>query len=112
MMPDWSAKRRPGLEPIKTILLEESASPFRSAGRRPARAGRPCYPFSHAIHSTTNYYIKSCQISHGETFEESRVIMSRFGKIARLPLDTREQLNRRLQDGEIGKDLVGWLNSV
>jgi hypothetical protein len=38
--------------------------------------------------------------------------MSRFGKIARLPLDIREQLNRRLQDGEIGKDLVVWLNSV
>jgi len=38
--------------------------------------------------------------------------MSRFGKIGRLPLDIREQLNRRLQDGEIGKDLVVWLNSV
>ena len=38
--------------------------------------------------------------------------MARFGKIGRLPLDIREQLNRRLQDGEIGKDLVVWLNSV
>src|SRR5712692_2193136 len=38
--------------------------------------------------------------------------MSRFGKIARLPLDIREQLNRRLQYGEIGRDLVVWLNSV
>src|SRR5712692_8693191 len=91
--------------------LPLAASPFRSAGRRPARAGRPC-PFSHSTHSTTNYYIKSCQISHCEKFEESRVIMSRIGKIARLPLDIREQLNRRLQDGEIGKDLVVWLNSV
>jgi hypothetical protein len=27
-------------------------------------------------------------------------------------LDIREQLNRRLQDGETGKDLVVWLNSV
>ncbi len=26
--------------------LPVAASPFRSAGRRPARAGRPCYPFS------------------------------------------------------------------
>src|SRR6266853_3095706 len=69
-------------------------------------------PFSHSIHSSTNYYIKSCQISHCETFEESRGIMARFGKIARLPLDIREQLNRRLQDGEIGRDLVVWLNSV
>ncbi len=38
--------------------------------------------------------------------------MSRIGKIARLPLGIREQLNRRLQDGEIGKDLVVWLNSA
>src|SRR6266851_8556363 len=38
--------------------------------------------------------------------------MSRFGKIGRLPLDIREQLNRRLQDGEIGRELVVWLNSV
>src|SRR5260370_42418761 len=38
--------------------------------------------------------------------------MSRSGKIGRLPLDIREQLNRRLQDGEIGKELVVWLNSV
>src|SRR5260370_12369239 len=38
--------------------------------------------------------------------------MARFGKIGGLPLDIREQLNRRLQDGEIGKDLVVWLNSV
>src|SRR5207245_1819197 len=68
--------------------------------------------FSHSIHSTANYYIKSCQISHCEKFEESIDIMARFGKIGRLPLDIREQLNRRLQDGEIGKDLVVWLNSV
>ncbi len=27
-------------------------------------------------------------------------------------MDIREQLNRRLQDGEIGKELVVWLNSV
>src|SRR5260370_13075808 len=38
--------------------------------------------------------------------------MSHTGKTARLPLAIREQLNRRLQDGEIGRDLVVWLNSV
>jgi len=38
--------------------------------------------------------------------------MSHKGKIARLPLAIREQLNRRLQDGEIGRDLVVWLNSA
>jgi len=32
--------------------------------------------------------------------------MTRVGKIARLPREIREQLNRRLQDGEPGKRLV------
>src|SRR6266700_3949844 len=68
--------------------------------------------FSHSTHSTTTYYIKSVQISHGEKFEERKDIMSHKGKIARLPLAIREQLNRRLQDGEIGRDLVVWLNSA
>src|SRR6266852_4981638 len=67
---------------------------------------------THSTHSTTNYYTNSCQISHGEKFEESSVLMTHKGKIGRLPLDIREQLNRRLQDGEIGKELVVWLNSV
>src|SRR5713226_3591975 len=69
-------------------------------------------PTESSIHSTTNHCIKSGQISHGEKFEERKDSMSRIGKIARLPLAIREQLNRRLQDGEIGKDLVVWLNSV
>ena len=38
--------------------------------------------------------------------------MSRTGKIARLPRNIREQLNRRLQDGEPGPELVGWLNGL
>ena len=38
--------------------------------------------------------------------------MARTGKIARLPDDIREQLNRRLNDGEKGKKLVMWLNSL
>jgi hypothetical protein len=37
--------------------------------------------------------------------------MTRNGKIARLPLSLREELNRRLCDGEQGKDLVDWLNN-
>jgi hypothetical protein len=49
-----SATRRAGRgscpKPIRTGLLQEGASIFRSTGRRPARAGRPCYPFSgHAL---------------------------------------------------------------
>jgi len=38
--------------------------------------------------------------------------MTRNGKIARLPRDVREQLNRRLQNGEPGTKLVDWLNSI
>jgi len=37
---------------------------------------------------------------------------TRTGKIARLPREIREQLNRRLQDGEPGKRLVDWLNAL
>jgi len=38
--------------------------------------------------------------------------MTRTGKIARLPRDLRDQLNRRLQDGEPGTQLVVWLNGL
>ena len=38
--------------------------------------------------------------------------MTRIGKIARLPRELREQLNRRLHDGEPGTQLVPWLNSL
>ena len=38
--------------------------------------------------------------------------MTRTGKIARLPRDVREELNLRLADGELGKELVVWLNGL
>ena len=38
--------------------------------------------------------------------------MTRNGKIARLPWSLRDNLNRRLRDGEFGKALVDWLNSL
>lgn len=38
--------------------------------------------------------------------------MTRTGKIARLPKAVREKLNRRLDDGEPGKQLVVWLNGL
>ena len=38
--------------------------------------------------------------------------LTRNGKIARLPRAIRQQLNRRLQDGEPGKKLVAWLNAL
>jgi hypothetical protein len=37
---------------------------------------------------------------------------SRNGKIARLPLAIRQQLNQRLQNGEPGQDLIQWLNGL
>src|SRR5438067_6813448 len=36
--------------------------------------------------------------------------MTRNGKIARLPRRIRDQLNRRLDDGEPATSLVEWLN--
>jgi hypothetical protein len=38
--------------------------------------------------------------------------LTRNGKIARLPLAIRQELNRRLDEGEQGKKLVAWLNSL
>jgi hypothetical protein len=37
---------------------------------------------------------------------------TRVGKIARLPKEIREELNERLENGEQGKELVGWLNGL
>ena len=34
------------------------------------------------------------------------------GKIARLPHQIREEINRRLQDGEPGRLLLAWLNAL
>jgi hypothetical protein len=38
--------------------------------------------------------------------------MARIGKIARLPREIRNNLNRRLADGERGRGLVVWLNTL
>jgi len=38
--------------------------------------------------------------------------MTRNGKIARLPQPIREQINRRLQNGEEGKQIVEWFNGL
>ena len=38
--------------------------------------------------------------------------MSRVGKIARLPEQIREQINLRLENGEEGRDIIAWLNSL
>jgi hypothetical protein len=38
--------------------------------------------------------------------------MARIGRIARLPHEVREELNRRLRGGEKARRLVPWLNSL
>jgi len=38
--------------------------------------------------------------------------LTRNGKIARLPLAVRQELNRRLDEGQQGKKLVAWLNGL
>jgi hypothetical protein len=38
--------------------------------------------------------------------------MTRKGKIARLPHPVREQINFRLQNGEEGKQIAAWLNTL
>src|SRR6266446_1219578 len=37
---------------------------------------------------------------------------ARNGKIARLPHNLRDQINRRLRDNEPGKMILSWLNSM
>jgi hypothetical protein len=39
-------------------------------------------------------------------------MMSRKGKIARLPLVVREALNRQMRDGSSQKEMVAWLNTL
>ena len=38
--------------------------------------------------------------------------MTRNGKIARLPRSIREQVNRKLDDGITGVEIVEWLNTL
>jgi hypothetical protein len=37
---------------------------------------------------------------------------AQFGKIARLPGELREQLNQRIFDGQIGSEILAWLNEL
>lgn len=38
--------------------------------------------------------------------------MARVGKIARLPVDVREELCRRIREGQLGPQLLPWLNEL
>jgi hypothetical protein len=40
----------------------------------------------------------------------SKTAMTRHGKIARLPLAIRQQLNHLPQHGKLAQDLLSWLN--
>jgi hypothetical protein len=44
--------------------------------------------------------------------EKSKLMKTRNGKIARLPKETREQLNHRLENGWRGAKLIKWLNDL
>ncbi|SPE59602.1 hypothetical protein SBV1_3350003 [Verrucomicrobia bacterium] len=55
------------------------------------------------FHPTTSEYIRP---------ESPAMTETRKGKIARLPHEIRERLNGRLQNGEPGKPLAEWLNSL
>ncbi|HXE43262.1 MAG TPA: hypothetical protein VN516_09580 [Candidatus Baltobacteraceae bacterium] len=37
---------------------------------------------------------------------------ARVGKIARLPGPIRNELNRRIHNGALGRELVPWLNAL
>ena len=44
--------------------------------------------------------------------ERAAIMTARNGKVARLPKVVREELNRRLEDGEQGRELLSWLNGL
>jgi hypothetical protein len=54
---------------------------------------------------------RSCK-ARAKCSNKSPMNLTRNGKIARLPLAVRQELNRRLDNGEQGKKLVAWLNSL
>jgi hypothetical protein len=54
---------------------------------------------------------KSIKLNQAESSQKTNS-MTRNGKIARLPLSIREQINHRLQNGEAGKQIAEWLNTL
>ena len=50
-------------------------------------------------------------VNHQANPQKQENMKTRNGKIARLPLEIRDQLNTRLADGELGNRLVEWLNA-
>ena len=48
----------------------------------------------------------------GVAVERRAIMTARNGKVARLPKVVREELNRRLEDGQQGRELLCWLNGL
>ena len=55
---------------------------------------------------------KTAREKGSKTGIKENTSMARIGKIARLPRLIRSELNSRLQDGQEGKQIVLWLNSL
>jgi hypothetical protein len=51
-------------------------------------------------------------VNQGESSQKTKNSMTRIGKIARLPHPIREQVNQRLQNGDEGKQIAEWLNTL
>jgi hypothetical protein len=83
------------------------------------REGAPIFNRLNAWRTSVGRYdakpIKNRRSSYQSTDLLSVKILpmrARTGKIARLPAAIRDELNRRLHNGALGKDLVLWLNAL
>jgi hypothetical protein len=52
------------------------------------------------------------KLNHEAELMLEEMNQKRFGKISRLPRVLRDQLNRRIRDGEKGTRLIAWLNGL
>src|SRR5882724_1373591 len=56
--------------------------------------------------------LASPQSDEGGSAVKGALMKTRIGKIAQLPKTIREELNRRLEDGQQGPELLPWLNEL
>ena len=66
----------------------------------------PCTTATSRLRSAT-----ARQARHGRGHTESQQ-SPRAGKITRLPVEIREELNERLFEGELGPEILAWLNGL
>jgi len=79
-----------------------------SPSQRPSPAGRADLPVGQDARQRVPTVVQTEPPRAGVR----RSSRTRIGKIARLPKEVREELNRRLQDGEPGDTLLEWLNAL